>query len=83
MRSSTSFRSCLLAAPSWTVRCWRSWIFCRFFSRHRVAAARFDLAARKLPEAGEGFALGPLGQEDAPVDVDQRDGRDEDGLHER
>jgi len=43
----------------------------------------FDLAAREFPETGHGLAGRSLGEEDAAVGVDERDGRDEDDLHER
>jgi hypothetical protein len=42
--------------------------------------AGFDLAAGKLPEAGHRLAGRALGNEDAAVDIDQRDGRHQ---HER
>ena len=56
-----------------------------FSSRIRAASgdlARFDLAARKFPQARQRLALGALGEEDAAVGVDQGDGRDEDDLHQ-
>jgi hypothetical protein len=43
------------------------------------ALARLDLAARKLPQAGELLALRPLGDQDAAVGVDQGHGDDENG----
>ena len=43
--------------------------------------ARFELAAGKLPEAGERLALGALGDEDAAVGIDQGAGDDEKQLH--
>ena len=44
------------------------------------ALARLDLAAGKLPEPRELLTLGPLGDEDAPVGIDEGAGGDEDKL---
>ena len=45
--------------------------------------ARVNLAAGKLPQPGQGLALGPLRQKHAAIGVDQGHGRDKDDLHER
>src|SRR5581483_8617602 len=41
----------------------------------------FDLAARKLPQTGHGFAFRTLGDEHASVRIDKRARGDEDEIH--
>jgi len=45
--------------------------------------ARLQLAAGELPQARQLFARRALGDQHAPVDVDERDGDDGENPHER